>query len=88
MPVNYRLEDDQLNALIDRQEGPLVLADAATAPRVVRQDVAVFGDWLAALPAEVDPSETPFDDDAVAVVLYTSERRRRNRRRRCCDIAT
>jgi tetratricopeptide (TPR) repeat protein len=34
VPVNYRLEDHQLNALVARQQGGLVLADAATAPRI------------------------------------------------------
>ena len=72
VPVNYRLEDDQLNALVARQVGALVLADAATALRVTGQDVMVFDDWLTELPADVEASEAPFDDDAVAVVLYTS----------------
>lgn len=72
VPVNYRLEDHQLNSLIARQEGALVLADASTAPRISGQTVQVFDDWLARLPAEYEPVDPPFDDDEVAVVLYTS----------------
>lgn len=73
VPVNYRLEDSQLNELVGRQAGALVLADAATAPRVATGDrVVVFDDWLAALPNDVMPGDAPFDDDAVAIVLYTS----------------
>jgi len=73
VPVNYRLDDAQLNALVERQPGALVLADAATAPRVTGADrVVVFDEWLATLPADPKPGDPPFDDDAVAVVLYTS----------------
>jgi hypothetical protein len=51
VPVKYRLEDQQLNALVARQQGALVLADAATAPRISGDaPVLVFDGWLAALP--------------------------------------
>jgi len=73
VPVNYRLEDHQLNALVARQPGALVLADEHTAPRVsAARTVQVLDDWLAALPGDPPPSEPPFDDDQVAIVLYTS----------------
>ncbi|MEV5835188.1 fatty acid--CoA ligase family protein [Nocardia sp. NPDC052112] len=73
VPVNYRLDDTQLNSLIDRQPTALVLADAATAPRVQAAGrVAVFDDWLAELPADPPPVDPPVADDDVAVVLYTS----------------
>ena len=71
VPVNYRLEDEQLNALVARQAGALVLADEATAPRLVG-DVTVYAQWLDALPESAGDIEAPFDDDEVAVVLYTS----------------
>ncbi|WP_063039232.1 class I adenylate-forming enzyme family protein [Nocardia pseudovaccinii] len=71
VPVNYRLDDTQLNSLIERQPEALVLADAVTAPRVTAGAV-VFDDWLAGLPTDVPPPDPRFDDDAVAVVLYTS----------------
>ncbi|MFI6953578.1 class I adenylate-forming enzyme family protein [Nocardia sp. NPDC050408] len=71
VPVNYRLDDAQLNSLIDRQSDALVLADAATAPRVTAR-AHVFDDWLAALPTDMPSLEPQFNDDAVAVVLYTS----------------
>jgi acyl-CoA synthetase (AMP-forming)/AMP-acid ligase II len=73
VPVNYRLDDAQLNALIGRQHEALVLADAATAPRVNSgARVLVFDEWLAGLPVGSPPVEPLFDDDEVAVVLYTS----------------
>ncbi|MFI7667623.1 class I adenylate-forming enzyme family protein [Nocardia sp. NPDC049526] len=71
VPVNYRLDDTRLNSLIERQPEALVLADAATAPRVTA-GALVFDDWLAGLPTDVPPLDPRFDDDAVAVVLYTS----------------
>ncbi|MEV2218410.1 fatty acid--CoA ligase family protein [Nocardia vinacea] len=73
VPVNYRLDDTQLNSLIERQPEALVLADAATAPRVTAGgQVLLFDDWLAGLPADPPPADPPIDDDDVAVVLYTS----------------
>jgi acyl-CoA synthetase (AMP-forming)/AMP-acid ligase II len=76
VPVNYRLDDTQLNSLVARQEGAYVLADPATAGRVTTgAQVTVLDEWLAALVARVTDAaapEPPWDDDAVAVVLYTS----------------
>ena len=74
VPVNYRLEDSQLSSLVSRQEGALVLADAATAPRLEANGhaVTVFEDWLGDLPIGDMPLDPPFDDNEVAVVLYTS----------------
>src|SRR5262249_26021673 len=71
VPVNYRLEDHHLNALIARRAGAIVLADAATAPRIDAGSVTLLDDWLAGLPAGVVRSDPPFDDDAVAIVLFT-----------------
>jgi acyl-CoA synthetase (AMP-forming)/AMP-acid ligase II len=73
VPVNYRLEDSQLNALIARQPGALVLADRSTAPRIAGGQAMVFDEWLDRVAATDDLSaEAAFDDDEVAVVLYTS----------------
>ncbi|MEM9042605.1 MAG: AMP-binding protein [Actinomycetota bacterium] len=77
VPVNYRLDDDRLQGLIDRQPGALVIADEATAGRVSATDggeVVLLDEWLAALTAgdTPDPVDPPFDDDEVAIVLYTS----------------
>ena len=46
----------QLNALIARQPGALVLADAATAPRIDGDSVVVFDDWLASCRPTCPPS--------------------------------
>lgn len=73
VPVNYRLEGHQLNSLVARQPGALVLADPATASRIAGEaPVIVFDDWLASLPADPPAIEPPSDDDEVAVILYTS----------------
>lgn len=72
VPVNYRLEDHQLNSLVSRQEAPFVLADAATAPRIEGHATAVFDDWLASLGPETQDYPSSDDDDDVAIVLYTS----------------
>ncbi len=72
VPVNYRLADDQLNALVARQTGALVLADPRTAPRLTAPEVLTLDDWIDSL-AEVESRTEPADDDEqVAVVLYTS----------------
>jgi acyl-CoA synthetase (AMP-forming)/AMP-acid ligase II len=73
VPVNYRLEDHHLNALIARQPGAFVLADSTTAPRLSGEAApVVFDDWLDSFPAEPPAIDPPFDDDEVAVVLFTS----------------
>lgn len=73
VPVNYRLDEHQLNSLVARQSGALVLADAASAPRIAAGDtVRLFSDWLESLPEEPEPIDPPLDDDQVAIVLYTS----------------
>lgn len=72
VPVNYRLEDHQLNSLIGRQPNPLVITDATTAPRVHGHKVFVFDDWLAGLGVAVQETAKSEDDDEVAIVLYTS----------------
>lgn len=68
VPVNYRLDDVQLNSLIARQGRARVLADERTVTRI---DGAVsFDDWLQALPESERPAAD--NEDAVAVVLFTS----------------
>jgi len=72
VPVNYRLEDQQLAALIARQPGAVVLADAPTAARL--DGATVFDTWLESLASrdDRDVPDAAFDDDEVAIVLYTS----------------
>ncbi len=78
VPVNYRLEDTQLNNLIARQQNAFVVADERTVARIATQAVT-FDDWLASFPALGDATlvdgaldDATLDDNAVAVVLYTS----------------
>ena len=73
VPVNYRLEAQQLNSLVARQPGALVLTDPASAPLITCDgDVKVFDDWLDGLPTDPPTVDPPFEDDDVAVILYTS----------------
>ncbi|OBH08872.1 class I adenylate-forming enzyme family protein [Mycobacterium sp. E1747] len=74
IPLNYRLTDEQLNALVSRQSGALVLADKSTASRITSVGATNVDDWLAGLTgarAEMSLADD-FDDGDVAVVLYTS----------------
>lgn len=73
VPVNYRLDDERLVALINRQPGALLLADDSTVARLstLGHPATVFDTWLADLPESSDIA--PADDiDDVAIVLYTS----------------
>src|SRR5215218_2594514 len=72
VPVNYRLDDHQLNGVIASQQGALVLADEVTAPRLDSGSVVALDDWLTSLPAGAEPLDPPADDDDVAIVLFTS----------------
>jgi len=72
VPLNYRLDEDNLNDLIGRLPDALVLADAATAPRLRAKDVTVLDEWLESIPARAVTDDPAVDDDAVAVILFTS----------------
>jgi acyl-CoA synthetase (AMP-forming)/AMP-acid ligase II len=72
VPVNYRLEDKHLNALVDRQPHPLVLTDEATSSHIAGHTPIVFESWLASLPDDAPAIDPADDDDQVAIVLYTS----------------
>jgi acyl-CoA synthetase (AMP-forming)/AMP-acid ligase II len=79
-PLNYRLADDRLRALVARQTPALLLCGAGTEGRVAGidgVDVATTADFLASLDAG-EPEAAPVGDgghddpDAVAVLLHTS----------------
>lgn len=72
VPVNYRLEDVQLNALIARQPNALVLADDRTVARIANSSATTFDSWVTTLPTDATLIDAPSDDDSVAVVLFTS----------------
>lgn len=74
VPVNYRLDDDQLVDLIERQPDPVVVADDRTAERlrVAGVEASVLSSWLDNARQD-EPLATPADDENdVAIVLYTS----------------
>ncbi|WP_308165303.1 class I adenylate-forming enzyme family protein [Nocardia noduli] len=71
VPLNYRLSDDKLGALIARFDNPLVVTD--TPERIhTRGRVLSAGEWLD-IAADVTPlEENPVDPERIAVLLYTS----------------
>jgi acyl-CoA synthetase (AMP-forming)/AMP-acid ligase II len=74
VPVNYRLEDEQLAALIHRVERPMVVADDRTATRLDAHgiDARTIGSWLGSTIDAEPLSVAAENDDDVAIVLYTS----------------
>jgi fatty-acyl-CoA synthase len=75
VPLNYRLADDRLRAILERTAPAVAVVDPAVPERVGAVDGIT---WLtrAELPARLDegePAEAGFvDPDAIAVLLYTS----------------
>jgi acyl-CoA synthetase (AMP-forming)/AMP-acid ligase II len=76
VPINYRLSDEQLAGVIDREPDMVLIADADSADRVpLRGAGKIIGtaDLLAtAAAAAGGDALPPVDPDSVAVRLYTS----------------
>jgi acyl-CoA synthetase (AMP-forming)/AMP-acid ligase II len=72
LPFNIRLSDDQLSALVARNEADIIFADAANAPRLAGQRVVAFGtDYDAFLdPGPFAPVDVP--DDQPLLQPFTS----------------
>jgi acyl-CoA synthetase (AMP-forming)/AMP-acid ligase II len=72
-PLNYRLPDRDLCALIDRLDDPVILVDDAMRSRLgARPRMVSTEEWLEATKT-AEPIEAEYlDDDAVAAVLFTS----------------
>ncbi len=72
-PLNYRLPDADLNALIDRLDEPIVLVDDDMRGRVGRRPhlMSTTG-WLAATATAPPIEPRELADEAVAAVLFTS----------------
>ncbi|NLE82646.1 MAG: long-chain fatty acid--CoA ligase [Rhodococcus sp.] len=74
-PLNYRLSDDQLVALVQRLDRPVVVADDSYLPVFAGTDITTLstGDFTSRL-AAVEPLSAPaeVEEDAVAVILFTS----------------
>lgn len=74
-PLNYRLADDRLAAVLDRLDGAVVVADDEQCDRLraIGVDPVPTGHWLDTLAdtEPVTPQRQPADDD-VAVLLFTS----------------
>jgi acyl-CoA synthetase (AMP-forming)/AMP-acid ligase II len=71
VPLNFRLPDEELLALVAQHPGALVVA--ADAARFPGSEVVSPADWLARLDALAAGDAMPADDgEAPAVLLYTS----------------
>lgn len=72
-PLNYRLADAQIAALIDQLDTPLIVADDAYLPSLAdRPLVYASSALLSHLPPANDAPLPVVDDEAPAVVLFTS----------------
>ena len=72
VPVNYRLEDQQLRSLMSRYPHSLLLTDGQVARRLIDDSPIVFSDWLDQVRMSEESVEPSEDDDEIAVVLFTS----------------
>jgi acyl-CoA synthetase (AMP-forming)/AMP-acid ligase II len=76
VPVNYRLADEQLRAILTRSAPAVAIVDAPVVDRIAGiegLDVVTRGDFLAALDGCPDtPPDTFTAPDDIAVLLFTS----------------
>jgi acyl-CoA synthetase (AMP-forming)/AMP-acid ligase II len=73
-PLNYRLSDEQLSALLDRLDRPKVIADPAFVDRLrdLGADAQPIDEWVAAAEAGDAAEPWAMDPMAVALLLFTS----------------
>jgi acyl-CoA synthetase (AMP-forming)/AMP-acid ligase II len=74
-PLNYRLAEDKLLALIARLDRPVIIADDAFVPVVAKSGATVISasEWIRRCQsANVYTETAPTADDDVAVLLFTS----------------
>jgi acyl-CoA synthetase (AMP-forming)/AMP-acid ligase II len=73
-PLNYRLSDEQLAALLERLDRPLVVADPDLVDRLegLGADVRPTDEWIAAAEAAEPAEPWAMDPSATALLLFTS----------------
>src|SRR5664279_2997762 len=72
-PLNYRLPDADLGALLDRLDEPVVLVDDDMRARLGgRPRLVSTTGWLEATATAEPITAQELDDDAIAAVLFTS----------------
>ncbi|MCW2496710.1 fatty acid--CoA ligase family protein [Jatrophihabitans sp.] len=73
-PLNYRLADERILALVQRLDRPLVVVDSALAERLEWGEATVLttAQWLAAVETAEPIAATPADAEETAVILFTS----------------
>jgi acyl-CoA synthetase (AMP-forming)/AMP-acid ligase II len=74
VPLNYRLGDEQLGAVLDALEEPFVIADGRSLPRVAGSAglVSERDVWLRSTDRGDTASTPPVEDSEIALLLYTS----------------
>ena len=74
VPVNYRLGQRQLDALLARHPQALGIADPDSLPHLKRAglDAMTTDEWLAQTGIDRGAGDTGADQDGVAIVIYTS----------------
>jgi acyl-CoA synthetase (AMP-forming)/AMP-acid ligase II len=75
IPLNYRLADEQLNDMLSRHEGVVVIAEKEVGQRLGQLGHRVIESSTFAELARRDDGaegETPFDGDGIWILLYTS----------------
>jgi acyl-CoA synthetase (AMP-forming)/AMP-acid ligase II len=72
-PLNYRLPDTDLGALLDRLDDPVILVDDSMRARLGERSRLVSTEtWLEATKTAKPIEPEYLDDDAIAAVLFTS----------------
>jgi len=78
LPLNYRLSDEQLGALLANHDDVLVITDDVARLAQLATNVVSTEDWLLATesvpdhPSDHEPQPSTTDGDDIAVLLYTS----------------
>ncbi len=70
VPVNYRLAQDRLEALIDTQSPGVLVGPQLSRPNISAHRTAVAADAIAA--SNLSTDEWSYDGDDIAIVLHTS----------------
>ena len=72
LPLNYRLGDDQLRALLANHDDVLVVTDSPARCAGAAATVLSLDEWLDATAEPVEAAPSATDGEDIAVLLYTS----------------
>src|SRR5271166_4772194 len=72
IPLNYRLGTEQLEPLVTRHPGALVVAETLPLPGAAAERSTTLDAFVESLGTDVEPEPSPAGPDDLAVLLYTS----------------